>query len=129
MTFSISKDYVFEQVRMQVAYIGVKSGDGRRLLLTEADAPMLERLWEEAVADIVAAVPKLTVSAASGSEVGCTHPSTRGDLRAILHRYMISHILGAWLRLCGMDAGSDDTCSEAAAYLLRLSAPHQRPMF
>lgn len=128
MTFSISKDYVFEQVRMRVAYIGVKSGDGRRLLLTEADTPMLERLWAEAVTDIVAAVPSLTVSTAEGAEVGCTHPSNRGDLRAILHRYLISHIVAAWLRLCGVEADCDDACSEAAAYLRRLCAPTTRPM-
>lgn len=132
MTFYISKEYVYEQVKMKAAYAGAKCGDCRRLLLTDADGAMLEGMWTEAVTQISGFVPGIAINdAGSEAEVECRLPASdngsahEGRLREHLQRFLISHMAWAWLRLCGTEA-DDDAWSAEQGLLQRMLAPKRR---
>ena len=103
---------------MEAAYVGAKSGECRRLLLTDADATMLERLWQEAATQICGAVPGLSITdGADGAS----------PLAAHLRRFMASHMLAGWLRLCSVEADFSAAIAEQGL-LQRSLAPKTRRM-
>lgn len=140
ITINVYKASVTYLARMAVAYVGAKSGDYERLLVTDSEREMTEKLWEEARTDALSMLKCLRMDASAADAavvsatvtVPATYPQAgASELQLWLNQYFTHSMSASWLAMAGRSEAQRELIKAEAALrtIMAAASPRRRHIY